>query len=551
MKNTFKYIAVILLGVLALNSCIKETIPEGGTVTAKQLTESASALDASLAGIPAQFATAYPMFGSDNQLEPDCGLPQYHLEFCEIMGDIFVQGSNSGYDWFNRWNRNKNMDQSTWLAQVPWYTLYSFVKSANDVIAAIGDEPENDIQKAYSGMARTIRAMEYMMLMSMYEPVENPYTDVSDVKGLTVPYIDEKFDAANSNNNPRIPHDELVKHIQDDLAIAEEYLKDYTPASKMYPTISVVYGLKARLAMVEHNWKDAETYARKAIDTSKCTPINQEQWENPNTGFCRADANPNWMWYVRYSVENMSNLCNWTGWVAQENDWGYGSLCYFGINKWMYNRINDTDFRKHSWIDPDKSLYYKYQCVRGKDWIEAETTPALTALKFRCVGGNWQDYTVGGVSDMPIMRVEEMYFIEAEAKGMQNLANGEEALKNFMTKYRDPAYTIDATKNITKGIVKQGASYLTPAEYVFVEELFFQKRIEFWMEGMATFADYKRIQPGNYQWYEGSNAPGLEYHLNCDYVKPNCNYVIPQAELNSNPAIKNNPDPSDKVKPID
>lgn len=550
MKNTFKYIAAVALSVLALSSCIKETIPEGGTVTAKQLTESASALNASIAGIPAQFATAYPIFGSDNQLEPDCGLPQFHFEFCEIMGDIFVQGTNSGYDWFRRWNINQNMGANTWLAQVPWYTLFSFVKSANDVIGAIGADPETNEQKAYSGMARAIRAMEYLMLMTMYEPVENPYTDVSDVLGLTVPLIDENFDAANSNNNPRVSHEVLVKFIQNDLDLAQEYLADYAQTNKMFPTIAVVYGLKARLAMIEHNWKDAETFARKAIDLSKCTPVNQAQWEDPNTGFCDASANPNFMWYARYSVENMSNLCNWTGWAAAESDWGYGSLCYFGINKWMYDRLNDTDFRKHTWLDPDKSLYYPYQSVRGKEWIEAESTPKYTSLKFRCKGGNWEDYTIGGVTDMPIMRVEEMYFIEIEAKGMQDLAAGEEALVSFMTKYRDSGYAYDATKNISRGKVQQGASYLTPAQYVFAEEVLFQKRVEFWMEGMATFADYKRIQPGSYQWYDGSNAPGLDAHLNCDYVKPNCNYVIPQNEIDANQAIKNNPDPSGTVKTI-
>lgn len=550
MKNTFKYIAAVALSVLALSSCIKETIPEGGTVTAKQLTESASALNASIAGIPAQFATAYPIFGEDNQLEPDCGLPQFHFEFCEIMGDIFVQGTNSSYDWFRRWNINQNMGANTWLAQVPWYTLFSFVKSANDVIGSIGADPATKEQKAYSGMARAIRAMEYLMLMTMYEPVENPYTDVSDVLGLTVPLIDENFDAANSNNNPRVSHEVMVTFIQKDLDLAEEYLSDYAQTNKMFPTIAVVYGLKARLAMIEHNWKDAETFARKAIDLSKCTPVNQTQWEDPNTGFCDASANPNFMWYARYSVENMSNLCNWTGWAAQESDWSYGSLCYFGINKWMYDRLNDTDFRKHTWLDPDKSLYYPYQSVRGKEWIEAESTPKYTSLKFRCKGGNWEDYTIGGVTDMPIMRVEEMYFIEIEAKGMQDLAAGEEALVNFMTKYRDPGYAFDATKNISRGKVLQGASYLTPAQYVFAEEVLFQKRVEFWMEGMATFADYKRIQPGNYQWYDGSNAPGLDSHLNCDYVKPNCNYVIPQNEIDANQAIKNNPDPSGTVKTI-
>ena len=39
-----------------------------------------------------------------------------------------------------------------------------------------------------------------------------------------------------------------------------------------------------------------------------------------------------------------------------------------------------------------------------------------------------------------MMRVEEMYYIEAEAKAHQNLAEGVEAMVNFVKTYRDPEY---------------------------------------------------------------------------------------------------------------
>ncbi len=548
MRNTFKLIITSAAAVLLLGSCIEEYVPESATVTTQQLSGSSSALTAAISGLPAQFTPAYLIFGSDEQCEFDMGFPQFNMQLSEIMGDIFVQGSNSGYDWFNRWNRCLNMDAETDYAQVPWYTLYAFVKSANDIVASIDEETADANTLGNLGLALAFRAMEYTLLMTIYEPVENSYTDISEVKGLTVPIVTDKTEESVSKNNPRAKHADLVALIESDLNKAEEYLAGFKTPSGMYPSLAVVYGLKARLYMIEKNWAEAQKYARKAIDTSGATPLTQDEWENPTSGFCDATANSSWMWFVRYSAENMGNLCNWTGWVSAEADWGYNSLCFFGINRWLYERIPETDFRKHSFLDPEKSAYYAYKTCREPEYFE-ETCPPYTAIKFRCKGGDWENFSVGGASDLPLMRVEEMYLIEAEAIGMQNLAEGKAALENFMKTYRDPEYTF-APKNIAKGIVEQGAPGVAADVFEFQEEVFFQKRIEFWGEGTVTFADYKRIQPGNYQAYEGTNAPGADFYLNCDRVKPNCTLVIPRDELDSNVGIVNNPDPSSKVTPV-
>ena len=55
-----------------------------------------------------------------------------------------------------------------------------------------------------------------------------------------------------------------------------------------------------------------------------------------------------------------------------------------------------------------------------------------------------------------------------------------------------------------------------------------QMRIEFWGEGNA-FPSAKRIQPGVMQYYKGTNAPANIYYINAQGMKPNWNYVIPNA----------------------
>lgn len=526
MKHIIKLAFVTTLGALLLSSCIKETFPMGGTATAEQVGASASALDASVNGIPAQMTQGYLIYG-DQTSEMDMGYPYFMIAFAEMTGEMYPVG-DSGYDHYQRNSTCKSFGPNTYETYIPWRTLYIFIKAANDVIGAINLETASDTQKGYLGMAYAYRAFFYFMLTSMYEPVENEYTDVSKVLGLTVPIITEKTTEEEAKNNPRAPHDQMIKFILDDLDNAEQYLTGFTTANKMQPSIAVVYGIRAKVLMLDGKYAEAEKYARQAINTSNCRPLTADEWENPNSGF--NTVNDAWMWYATYSAEEMRNLANFTGWMSAESDWSYASLMVPGIDAGLYNRIPETDFRKRVFLNPEKTDYYAYKTVRDADWME--NAPAYTSLKFRCLGGNYTDYAEGGAVDIPIMRVEEMYYIEAEAKAHQNLLEGIEAMVNFVQTYRDPEYNFRASN-----------------EADFYDEYVFQKKIEFWGEGVS-FHDNKRLKTGVYQDYDGSNAPGNNFLINCNGIKPNMNFPIPTTEIQNNKALDgwNNPDPSDTIK---
>ncbi len=528
MKRIIYSLSVLALAAAVFSGCIKETFPQSSTATAEQTQGSSSSLEAAINGIPAQMSQGYLVYGSQTN-ETDMAYPSLMMQFTELMGDIFPQGSETGYDWFRSYNICRSMADNTYYSYLPWRTLYMFVKSANDVIKAIDPESNNPDELAYLGMGYAYRAFDYYHLMNMYEPVLNKYTDCSKVEGLTVPIVSEQTAEAEAKNNPRVSHAKMVEFILSDLDKAEEYLKDYEVADLHFPSIAVVYGLKAKVYMSDKQYANAEKYARMAIDASpSAAPLTQAQWEDPKTGFNTANAA--WMWYISYSAENMGNLCNWIGWISAEADWGYSSLTVPGINRWIYDRIPDTDWRKHSWVDPNYYKYYDYQTCRSQKWVES--LPPYTSLKFRCVGGDYNTYSVGGVCDVPLMRIEEMYYIEAEAKGLQDLEAGADLLQAFVSKYRQSDYA---------------CSFSDVAS--FEDEILFQKRVEFWGEGIAFF-DAKRMQAGTYQYYEGTNAPGTNYYLNAEGIKPNWNYVIPNSEVSNNPALEGyeNPDPSQTIK---
>ena len=530
MKKITTILALSAVAATALTSCIQEVIPQDSFVTSEQISSSSSAMEAAISGIPAQMSQGYLVYG-DQVHETDMAFPQFMIAFTELLGDMYPLGSNSGYDWYRNYNTFSGaFGDDSYFAYLPWFTCYQFIKSANDVIGAVDLEDENlsATIRAYAGMAYACRAFDYYLLTVMYEPKENIYTDCSKVLGLTVPRVDEHTDAEQAKNNPRMTHDEAIAVMLSDLEIAEECLKGFTPSTKELPSLAVVYGIRAKVHMWDENYAEAARYARLAIDTFGGSPVTAAQWNDLNTGF--NTANQAWMWNVHYSAENMGNLCNFIGWMSGEADWGYSSLTFPGIDKSLYDKIADNDFRKYSFLDPAKYDYYNYQTCRDKDYIES--APAYLSLKFRCLGGDWETYSIGGAVDVPVMRVEEMYLLEAEAVGMsQGVAAGAALLNSFMQSYRQSDYNFSASSTRALQL-----------------EVLTQERIEFWGEGWG-FPNAKRIRPGIIQNYEGTNAPENIFKINCRDIKPNWNFVIPIFEIQANSALEdwNNPNPTGTV----
>ncbi|MCD8079781.1 MAG: RagB/SusD family nutrient uptake outer membrane protein [Bacteroides sp.] len=530
MKKIINILSVLAVSALALTSCIEETFPEGDTATSEQIGSSASALEAALNGIPAQMTKGYLVY-DDQVHETDIAYPQFMIAQTEMLGDMYPLGGNTGYDWFATYNTfDRPSGETSYFSYLPWFTLYKFVKSTNDIIGAVdlSDENLSDAIRGAAGVAYAYRAFNYYLLTVLFEPVENKYTDCSKVLGLTVPFVTEETTGEMAKNNPRASHEDMIAFILSDLDTAKECLQNYTPKSRMFPDLSVVYGLKAKVYLWDKDYANAATYARKAIDTFGGSPTTQAQWEDVNTGF--NTANQAWMWYVSYSAENMRNLANFTGWMSSEADWGYSALSCPGIDRSLYDKIADTDFRKHSFLDPQKFDYYNYQTVRGEEWIK--DAPDYLSIKFRCKNGDWETYSIGGAVDVPVMRVEEMYLIEAEAVGAsQGVAAGVAKLNAFMQAYRQPDY------NCTLADL-----------YAFQVEVLTQMRIEFWGEGNA-FPTAKRLKPGVVQNYEGTNAPSDIFKINCEGIKPIWNLVIPITEVQANVALENlnNPDPTATV----
>lgn len=560
MKNNmiYRFIFVLLTAVASL-SCIKEVLPVGGSQTQAQVSASKSAMKSMIKAIPASMTTSGALgYASSYGDHTDFGIPGIHLRFEHMLEDMATMAENPFYNRFYAYDMNEAQGYQYTYCAYFWDGYYSWIRLVNDVILSIKPivEANVDSQDAEDvefrdilGQAYTYRAMCYLDLARLYEFKENDYTTSfpQEILGLTVPIVDEFTTLEQTKSNPRAPREQMYNFIFDDLDKALKLL-DPTQTTFSRPNINAVYGLYARAYMElgyandpafprENCFTEAARYARLVIDEGGFTPLTQAQWEDPVNGFNNAAANNSWIWGFSLVAENLGNLLTFVSHISSEATWGYARYAQFGVSAKLYDQIPDTDFRKHSWLDPKKEEYYAYKFAGTQKDKEKFLTgmPAAKpyqALKFRPAMGECNDYNVGNPADYCMMRIEEMYFIEMEAKAqLQGVEAGKKLLQDFMKKYRDSSY-------------KRNPGSMSD----FLTEMMLQKRIEFWGEGILLF-DYKRLDMGITRSYPGSNHAGV-FKYNTVGRSPQWNIVITRAEFQSNKAINesnNNPDPSGKI----
>ncbi len=533
MNKIVKLSALTALAALSLVGCIEETVPTQ-FVTAEQAAASDTALEAMVGAIPVSMVV---VDGAGGEMHCDFGYPSLMIALDALCGNVLsVAGDeNSGYDWFSTYANGTGMAPTYWRPYLIWVNYFNFIKSANDVIATINSSGEmNEASMAYMASAKAFRALFYLDLARIFEPLANDYTDISTVEGLTLPYISELTTEDEARNNPRLSREDMFVKIFEDLDDAETL---YTtegvavPTDKINPSLAVVYGLKARAYLWlggsdASNYASAAEYARKAIDASGCSIMDEAAWTSTSTGF--NTANSSWMWYLPQSTGSTSNLLNYVAWMSAEAEYGYGALVYNGVMNSTYDRMSSTDFRKKLIVGPDASYAdYKSVTLFTEDRF-AEAYPYVN-MKIRPGGGVINDDTAGNVTSVPTMRVEEMYLIEAEATAQSDAAAGAALLKTFMAN-RDASYVF--AKTSTADVV---------------EEIIFQKGVEFWGEGVV-FYDKKRLGLGMKTGYEGTNVASAT-RFDIALRAPWWNVPIPESELTQNPALQgmNNPDPTSKV----
>ena len=448
-----------------------------------------------------------------------------------MTGDMTVVAT--GYDWFSSWASNRYMGESKIYSQYIWNFYRDLLYKVNEVIAKAEESESNDGVK---GVAHAFRAMLYLDAARMYEFLPNDRTSNineagNNVENLTLPIVKDAILPRNPVIDiPRATRTEMFDFILSELDKAQELIPLVKDASKEIPHLDAVYGLKARLYMWVGDYNNARKYARLAIENSNALVMTERDCLDTSDGFNTMDK---WMWGSQFTEESRavsSGIVNWTSWMSPEAQFGYNCAGATAmIDAAMYERISNNDFRKLMFKAPaGHTLENRVEYI---DSYAAGAFPVYTAIKFRPNDGNAEDYKVGAASAYPLMRLEEMYFIEAEAAEHLNAGEGIALLKEFMTKHRDSSYTFNANADA-------------------IEEIVFQKRVELWGEGQ-TFFDIKRLNMSVTRGYEGSNVdPSRRFNTNGRPAWMNTCIVTTAKQENTAIEGYENPDPSDLYDPV-
>ena len=537
MNNRY-FVALLGSAMLLTTSCSDlDTNPSGSTMSDGQLNEvlaqDQSKLKSEVSGMYANMIECEAItqwYGSARH---------YDFGYASTMMMMDASGQDepsqvSGYNWYNKPLRFVDRTANSETTYFIWNQCYKNIKAANDVLKSVDLENLSDVAKSYVGQAYAMRAFEYFTLIQLYQFTYKGHEDAAGV-----PLVTEKTTEAEANNNPRAAVKDVYKQIMDDLNIAIDYLTD-SRSAKSEINRQVAYGLRARVNLVMQNWSDAAADAKKAAEGY--TPLSKEAAAAP--GFNDVSAS-NWIWgniidesndIVQTGILNFpSMMCSFTG-----NGYSPTYACRM-INSKLWKEIPSTDVRKGWWIDENlnSSIVDSKYVVHQKDEDEegnvvkylavynqtgdevADITEPYTNVKFGAYKNQYGNEL--NACDIPLMRVEEMILIQAEATAMGgNVEEGKRILEDFVRTYRDPSYTCNAS-------TAEGVQ----------DAVWFQRRVELWGEGFS-FTDLLRLK-------KPLDRTGANYEVsvrfNLPAESPIFLYLIPEDEENHNEALVGNNNP--------
>ena len=322
-KMKLLYIPFVAASLLA-TGCIEEIDPMTSVVTQDQLNKAPNSAEKLATGITSSMTGQF-IYQPTSTDANDYGYTSTIL-FRDTQGMDMVNG-DSDSNWYTTWEFcGVALGPGYANCQIPWTYYYGWIKNCNNTLEVTGDNPSDEDDRVYAGIARAMRAFYYMDLARMYAPE----TYGINRQAPTVPIITEKTTIPESINNPRATNEQMWAFILSDLDAAETLLANYSRPDNTTPDVSVVYGLKARAYLVMEDWTNAAEYARKA--QAGYTAMTAAQYTDRTTGF--NTPNSAWMLSTKFSSDDKNITENdadssWGSWMitelTAENGCGYAS----------------------------------------------------------------------------------------------------------------------------------------------------------------------------------------------------------------------------------
>lgn len=491
IKYKLLTIAVILL---SFSSCKKDYLDTYSTtaVPAEDVLASMTNAYAAINGIHRIMFVQYDAQGQAGEGSNNI--------FRDLMGEDIVyplaNGSTGLIGWM-QWVNNRNVNAGDLRFVYRFY--YRIISNANVLINGVDGVEGADVdKKIIKGQALAYRAWAHFQLVQLWG---------------------KRYDAAaKPNNQPGVPllltnvlegqgrasvediYTQINKDLNDALPLLAGYSRAGT-AAKSNINVSVVQGIKARVALAQQDWETAATsaIAARAGSTLMSNADYLSGFNNIN--------NQEWIWGSRQIDDHNTFFYSYFAYISANFNSTVLRTQPRAINANLFNLIPATDIRKRCFDSTGATV----PVPPGGARVPYQNKKFLAKSDALSVG------------DVPYMRTAEMYLIEAEARARQNQNAASQTALFTLLNNRNANY-VKSTNT--------GAALL--------QEIWLHRRIEFWGEGFR-FTDLKRLNLPMSRAGIPNHLIALIQVVTVPAGDVMWEWLFPQDELNANKALIQNP----------
>lgn len=378
--------------------------------------------------------------------------------------------------WYQFDYRHENREPTYRRTIFTWAYFYEHINQANILIDGVTKSrvPEA-VKTRLVAEGRALRAWLYFEAIREFQHSVRKDPGAPGIPVYTTPT------SPDTKGNPRGTVQQVYDQINADIDFAVANLGD-DRLLKSNINRAVAHGLQARIALEQGQWAKAKA---AAVNARKGYALAANEYEN---GF--ADINSTeWMWAFPNTETDGQTLY----YGIPNSFWGKQGEGYdnFFINEEFVKKFSATDVR---------NLFYNTGSGNAqRRWATAKFG---TTINFNAA--------------VPMMRVSEMYLIEAEAKAELGEADAADVLFALQSD-RDPA------------AVKSGAA----TKAALVDEILLERRKELYGELGIHYLDLKRRQLPLRR--SGNHSAAFRFTIPAN--DPRFVLKIPQREVDANEAI--------------
>ncbi len=287
----------------------------------------------------------------------------------DMMADDVV--SRPAYGFNSSYQFNDIAIPNNTRTSFAWYLMYKTIDNCNTALAIQGD---TEALRQAQGQALALRAFCYLHLAQHYQ-----FTYLKDPAAPCVPiYTEPTTDDTAPKGKSTVA--QVYRRVFDDLALAKDYLKNYTrkgDGQKFKPDVNVVNGLLARAYLLTGQWEEAAKAAAAARQgySLMTTAAEYEGFNNI--------SNKGWIWGHPQTLAQSSASYNFYFLDATH----VGAYSSFMADPHFRDTFSDGDIRLElfQWMREGYLGYKKFH-MRADD-----------------------------TADIVLMRASEMLLVEAEA----------------------------------------------------------------------------------------------------------------------------------------